>query len=188
MFPRKIYSYTDLLFYSLHHKFQDTSQNKQAVRGLKREHFKIIFLSMLVHLTCQINKLFSASTESFSSACLSKITFTSDTKFPVFKLLIRNLFCSSSILSSNVFHSVLKWEIKLKSTLSMKKSYLLRGCMKLNDKREFQNGSLGERTSLLTSLLRCSFFARSLWLLMAAPMAPKFLKMVKIVSKSWRLT
>ena len=141
---------------------------------------------MLDHFTCQINKLFSDSTESFSSACLSKITFTSDTKFPVFKLLIRNLFCSSSILSSNVFHSVLKWEIKLKSTLSMKKSYLLRGCMKLNDNREFQKGSLGERTSLLTSLFRWSFFARSLWLLMAAPMAPKFLKMVKIVSKSWQ--
>ena len=65
----------------------------------------------------------------------------------------------------------------------MKKSYLLRGCMKLNDKREFQKGSLGERTSLLTSLWRWSFFARSLWLLMAAPMAPKLLKMVKKVSK-----
>ena len=138
---------------------------------------------MLDHFTCQINKLFSDSTESFSSACLSKITFTSDTKFPVFKLLIRNLFCSSSILSSNVFHSVLKWEIKLKSTLSMKKSYLLRGCMKLNDKREFQKGSLGERTSLLTSLLRWSFFARSLWLLMAAPMAPKLLKIISESNK-----
>ena len=53
----------------------------------------------------------------------------------------------------------------------MKKSYLLRGCMKLNDKREFQKGSLGERTSLLTSLFRWSFLARSLWLLIAAPMA-----------------
>ena len=67
----------------------------------------------------------------------------------------------------------------------MKKSYLLRGCMKLNDNSVFQNGSLGERTSLLTSLLRWSFFARSLWLLMAAPMAPEILKMVKILSKSW---
>ena len=65
----------------------------------------------------------------------------------------------------------------------MKKSYLLRGCMKLNDKREFQKGSLGERTSLLTSLLRWSFFARSLWLLMAAPMAPKLLKIIRKSNK-----
>ena len=46
----------------------------------------------------------------------------------------------------------------------------------MKDRREFQNGSLGERISLLTSLLRWSFLDRSARLLLPAPITYKVLK------------
>ena len=101
---------------------------------------------------CQINKLFSDKTESLSSVCRRRNTLSNDTKFPVFRLLRRNLFCNSSIFCSNVFHC----SVDL-------------GCEKLNDKKLFQNGSLGVKISLLTSLFKCSFLDNSSTLLLVAP-------------------
>ena len=40
-------------------------------------------------------------------------------------------------------------------------TYSVVGCLKLNDKKLFQNGSLGAKISLLTSLFKCSFLDNS---------------------------
>lgn len=45
--------------------------------------------------------------------------------------------------------------------ITFKTSYFVLGCEKLNDKKLFQNGSLGANTSLLTSLFKYSFFDKS---------------------------
>ena len=95
-----------LFFYSFHHKFDYCSYNKERVASLKQKFHIWCFHASFV--TCQIKTLFSDKTESFNSECRSRTTFINETKFPVFKLLIRNLFWSSSMFCSNVFHSVLE--------------------------------------------------------------------------------